>query len=149
MYITSEELHRPCMMGPSWSNAYVGVYGLSKLLLLVCILGEMRKVSRTVVHACPLSSYLSTTCNAYKDKTISFATPLSSYLSATCNAYKEKTISFIGKRITCIESSMKLILPKLFACRFMVHTTAYVAQTAWIQSGIIMNNILFGLPINK
>ena len=28
-------------------------------------------------------------------------------------------------------------------------TTAYVAQTAWIQSGTIQQNILFGLPMNQ
>lgn len=28
-------------------------------------------------------------------------------------------------------------------------TTAYVAQTSWIQNGTIEENILFGLPMNK
>lgn len=28
-------------------------------------------------------------------------------------------------------------------------TTAYVAQTAWIQNGTIQDNILFGLPMNR
>ena len=28
-------------------------------------------------------------------------------------------------------------------------TTAYVAQTSWIQNGTIQDNILFGLPMNR
>ena len=28
-------------------------------------------------------------------------------------------------------------------------TTAYVAQTAWIQNGTIQDNILFGSPMNR
>jgi hypothetical protein len=28
-------------------------------------------------------------------------------------------------------------------------TTAYVAQTSWIQNGTVQDNILFGLPMNR
>lgn len=31
----------------------------------------------------------------------------------------------------------------------MCGTTAYVAQTSWIQNATIQENILFGLPMNK
>lgn len=31
----------------------------------------------------------------------------------------------------------------------MCGSTAYVAQTAWIQNGTIQENILFGLPMDK
>ena len=38
-----------------------------------------------------------------------------------------------------------LLLPQLSVCG----TLAYVSQTAWIQSGTVQDNILFGRPLNK
>ncbi|KAJ6817406.1 ABC transporter C family member 14 isoform X2 [Iris pallida] len=47
--------------------------------------------------------------------------------------------------LSCLLGEMKKISGKVKVCG----TTAYVAQTAWIQNGTIEDNILFGLPMDQ
>ncbi|KAJ6803539.1 ABC transporter C family member 14 isoform X2 [Iris pallida] len=47
--------------------------------------------------------------------------------------------------LSCLLGEMKKISGKVKVCG----TTAYVAQTAWIQNGTIEDNILFGLPMDR
>ncbi|KAL3517448.1 hypothetical protein ACH5RR_020037 [Cinchona calisaya] len=47
--------------------------------------------------------------------------------------------------LASILGEMHKISGKLWVCG----TTAYVAQTSWIQNGTIQENILFGLPMNQ
>ncbi|WVZ84039.1 hypothetical protein U9M48_031117, partial [Paspalum notatum var. saurae] len=46
--------------------------------------------------------------------------------------------------LSCIMGEMEKISGKVTVCG----STAYVAQTAWIQNGTIQDNILFGKPMN-
>ncbi|PKA57671.1 ABC transporter C family member 4 [Apostasia shenzhenica] len=47
--------------------------------------------------------------------------------------------------LSCLLGEMQRITGKVTVCG----STAYVAQTAWIQNGTIQDNILFGLPLNR
>ncbi|KAK8950676.1 ABC transporter C family member 4 [Platanthera zijinensis] len=47
--------------------------------------------------------------------------------------------------LSCLLGEMRRISGKVRICG----STAYVAQTAWIQSGTIQENILFGLPLHR
>ncbi|XP_020113775.1 ABC transporter C family member 14-like [Ananas comosus] len=47
--------------------------------------------------------------------------------------------------LSCILGEMRKIAGKVRICG----STAYVAQTAWIQNGTIQDNILFGKPMNQ
>ncbi|WOL15825.1 hypothetical protein Cni_G24606 [Canna indica] len=47
--------------------------------------------------------------------------------------------------LSCILGEMRKISGKVRVCG----STAYVAQTAWIQNGTIQDNILFGQPMNR
>ncbi|KAG0452559.1 hypothetical protein HPP92_025223 [Vanilla planifolia] len=47
--------------------------------------------------------------------------------------------------LSCLLGEMHRIAGKVRVCG----STAYVAQTAWIQNGTIQDNILFGLPLNQ
>jgi ABC-type multidrug transport system fused ATPase/permease subunit len=56
--------------------------------------------------------------------------------------------NFIFLSYSCSQFSIK----KYFTCKILqvrvCGTTAYVAQTSWIQNATIKENILFGLPLN-